>query len=373
MERKIQLRYQDPTELNQLCDTIKADFEKVLTLDCRSDMAKLTSCQLESYYPDTEGISAHERIIDDLIVCDIMFEASWRKFYMISNLPKTEEWITLVSPHQLTEKADTVVNIVTHLLSFEAFLCIVQGLAPDVALFITKTGRGRQFKVENVKDRKADVRKGDDMRTHVICHGCGVKGHIKAKCRSKHKWASYEKFTSDANLTSTALTSATESESLLASVIQSDHIPDTTPDSVITVNVGLANQTADYWILATGATNHITSNRLLFETFHSMAKGEHQVKTVNNSFVDAEGPGTMKFHDDRPNAKPAKIVLQYALSVPACGTNNLLSIIQIMRQGVSFHFKLDGPPVILQSDLVNKAPLINPLFILRASTTSASV
>jgi len=73
-----------------------------------------------------------------------------------------------------------------------------------------------------------------------------------------------------------------------------------------------------------------------------MAKGEHQVKTANNSFVDAEGCGTITFYVDRPNAKPAEIVLQHVLYVPACGVNDLLSIIQLMRKGVNFDFKLDG-------------------------------
>jgi hypothetical protein len=142
---------------------------------------------------------------------------------------------------------------------------------------------------------------------------------------------------------------------------------------VITVNVASANRSADYWILDTGATNHVTGNRHLFETFHSMAKGEHQVKTANNSFVDAEGSGTITFYVDRPNAKPAKIVLQHVLYVPAWGTNNLLSIIQLMRKGVNFDFNLDGGTASLGSVLVYEAPLINSLFVLRASPTSASV
>jgi hypothetical protein len=104
-----------------------------------------------------------------------------------------------------------------------------------------------------------------------------------------------------------------------------------------------------------------------------MAKGEHQVKTANNSFVDAEGSGTITFYVDRPNAKPAKVVLQHVLYVPACGTNNLLSIIQLMRKGVNFDFNLDGATASLGSVLVYEAPLINSLFVLRASTISASV
>lgn len=76
---------------------------------------------------------------------------------------------------------------------------------------------------------------------------------------------------------------------------------------------------------------------------------------------------------DRPNLEPAKIVLQYVLYVPACSTNNLLSIIQVMRKGVSFDFKLDGATTSLRSVLLYEAPLINILFVHRTSTASASV
>ena len=220
------------------------------------------------------------------------------------------------------------------------------------------------------------------MESQVICHRCGVKGHIKKKCRSKHKWTSYEKSKSDANLASTASTSTAEfeSESFLfsvihsdpVSVIHSDPIPDTMPDSVITFNVALANRSAEYWILDTGATIHVTSNRHLFETFHPMAKGEHQVKMANNNFVDAEGSGTILFYFDRPKAKPAKIILQHVLYVPACGTNNLLSIIQSLRKGVNFNSKLDGATASLGSVVVYEAPRINSLSVLKASVASIS-
>jgi hypothetical protein len=208
-------------------------------------MAKLISCQLESYPSLSEWISAQDKIINDLAICDITIEDSWRKFYMMSDLPNTEEWRTFASTLELTEKADTVASIVTHLLSFEARLRRAHGLAPDTALFITKTGRGRHSKGNHRKgdDRKGDDRKGDDWKSQVISHGCGVKGHLKAKCRSNHKWASYEKSKRDANLASTASTSTAEfeSESFRFSVIHSDPIPDSTPDSVITVNVTSAN------------------------------------------------------------------------------------------------------------------------------------
>jgi hypothetical protein len=65
------------------------------------------------------------------------------------------------------------------------------------------------------------------------------------------------------------------------------------PDAVIMVYVASVNRSADYWILDTGATNHVPGNYHLFETFLSMANGEHQGKTANHSFVDAKGSGTI--------------------------------------------------------------------------------
>jgi hypothetical protein len=60
----------------------------------------------------------------------------------MSNLPNTEEWRTFASTLELTEKADIVASIVTHLLPFEARLRMSCGLAPDAALLITKKGQG---------------------------------------------------------------------------------------------------------------------------------------------------------------------------------------------------------------------------------------
>jgi hypothetical protein len=61
------------------------------------------------------------------------------------------------------------------------------------------------------------------------------------------------------------------------------------------------------------------------------------------------------------------------LYVPACGKNNLLSIIQLMQKGVNFDFKFDGATASLGSVLVYEAPLINSLFVLRVFTTTASI
>jgi hypothetical protein len=142
---------------------------------------------------------------------------------------------------------------------------------------------------------------------------------------------------------------------------------------MIMFNVTSANRSANYWILATSAPNHVTGNPHLFETFHPMAKGAHQVKTTNNSFVDAKGSGTITFHVDRPSAQSAKIALQPVLYVPASGANNLRSIILLMQKGVNFDFNLDVATASIGSVRVYEAPLTKSLFVLRTSTTWASV
>jgi len=74
----------------------------------------------------------------------------------------------------------------------------------------------------------------------------------------------------------------------------------------------------------------------------------------------------------RPSAKPANILLQHVLYVPACGTNNLLSIIQLIQKGVKFEFKLNGTIANLGSVLVYQGPLINSLFIPRTSPSTST-
>jgi len=276
-------------------------------------MAKLTDCKLK-LYPSISGlITGQEKIIDDLAICDITIDDAWRKFYILSHLPNNAEQRNFILTLELTQKADMVAIITSHLLSFAATIRRAKGLSPDAALFVTKKGPGRTSKGDGTKgDSRGQKSQGS------LCHGCGEKGHIKPKCRNKDKWASYaeKKSKVDANLASTEWTPAANTESFLFSIMKPNSVHQ---DTVITVNVATEKQPADYWILDTGVTNHVTGNRHLFSSFNPMGNGEHQVKTANNNLVDAEGSGTISFSVDRPSAKPPKIVLQHVVYVPACG------------------------------------------------------
>jgi len=219
-----------------------------------------------------------------------------------------------------------------------------------------KKGSGR------TSNSKRDGTKGEcrgQKGQGIVCHGCGEKRHIKPKCRSKYNRASYaakKKSKVDGNLVSTELTLAANTESFLVSIMKPNSVHE---DTVIMVNVAKQKHPGDYCMLDTCARNHITGNRHLFESFHPMAKGEHPGRTANKTLVDATGSGMIAFHIDGPSEKPAKILLQHVLYVPACGANNLLSIIQLMRKRVNIEFHLDRAIASLRSLLVYQASLIN--------------
>ena len=201
MEPTMQLRYREYKKPKELWDKIKADFEKMVKLDGQHELEKLVLCNLESYSSVAEWISAQDAIIGDLAICDVTIDDNLRKFYILSNLPKSDQWKMFKTSLELSGKADTTANIVTHLQSFEVTLRRDSGIDPDSALFVTKKGRGRQPGQTS-------------QRTGIVCYGCGENGHKIANCMNRDKWASYadQKVKSEANLTSTY---AIDSESYL--------------------------------------------------------------------------------------------------------------------------------------------------------------
>jgi hypothetical protein len=143
------------------------------------------------------------------------------------------------------------------------------------------------------------------------------------------------------------------------------------PYQILHVTRSSALASSDYWILDSGATNHVTGNRHLFESgsFQPMAEGEHRVKTANSSLVDAKGSGTVSFFVEKPGMKPAKRTLENVLYIPECGKNNLLSITQLIKKGAKFEFTAGGTTISIGSTVVCHASINNGLFVLRAMSS----
>jgi len=107
MDPATQMRFPNFTEPKLLWEAIKTEFEKAMKLDGNYEVAKLASCRLESYSTVAQWQAAQESIIRDLATCDIEVTNTWRKFYITSNLPITQEWTNFVSTLELSGKAET--------------------------------------------------------------------------------------------------------------------------------------------------------------------------------------------------------------------------------------------------------------------------
>lgn len=89
-----------------------------------------------------------ERINIDLAICDITIDNAWWMLYILPKLTNNDAWQNFVSTLKLTEMADVVVNITSHLHSFEPTVCRTKGLSLDATLFVTKKGPWPIFNIE---------------------------------------------------------------------------------------------------------------------------------------------------------------------------------------------------------------------------------
>jgi hypothetical protein len=100
-----------------------------------------------------------------------------------------------------------------------------------------------------------------------------------------------------------------------------------------------------------------------------MADGEHQVKTANNSLVDAMACGTVSFLVEKPGMQPAKITLQNIFYIPECGKKILLSMTQLIKKGAKFEFMAGGTTISTGSTVMCHTSINNGLFMLRAMSS----
>jgi len=96
-------------------------------------MGKVTDCKLELYPSISAWMTAPEKIINDLEICNITVDYAWWRICILSNLPNHDEWRNFVSMIEVTGQVDTVAIITSHPLSFEATPRRAKGLTPDAA------------------------------------------------------------------------------------------------------------------------------------------------------------------------------------------------------------------------------------------------
>jgi hypothetical protein len=203
LEASIRQRYRDAKfdDPKVLWDTIKADFEEVIKLDGKHEQQKLATCKLEDFPSVSEWISAQDKIISDLAICSITVTDEWRIFYIMSNLPKSAEWLSFATTLNMSGHANTPGNIITQLLAFETTLRRQKGLAPDAALFVTRKQRNQapgpgspprkhHWQHSNNWRDRSESSDSEEERPRR-CYGCGMTGHSKWECLHPERWGDY--------------------------------------------------------------------------------------------------------------------------------------------------------------------------------------
>jgi hypothetical protein len=379
-------KYNDP---RVLWETIKSDFEKVIKLDGQHEQAKLATCKVEDFPSVTEWIAAQDKIINDLAICGIEVTDNWRSFYLMSNLPTRPEWLGFTTSMNVSGKAKDPSEIITELLAFEARLRRQKGLSPEAALFVTRKQRnqaqGRSDQNSN-NERSRNRSSGKDKQKKQ-CYGCGLVGHSKSECRHPEKWEAYAKQQAAAHVknrenkgaaANLATANASPSDdpspkqSFLFATFDDVEASSSTPyEFVFTVDALRASSDSSFtssdWILDTGASTHITRNRQLFSFYKAYSPGEHLVRTANNQVVSAAGVGTVPIRLGRRT-----FFLRSVLHVPACGSNNLLSILQLLRKRMKINFDEDKATLTFNYCNVGTAYVKKDLFMLRCDESATA-
>jgi len=132
-------------------------------------------------------------MIGDLANCDVKIDDNLQKFYILSHLPKLDEWKMFKTSLELSGKADTTTNIITHLQSFEVTLRRDRGINPNSAFSVKK------------KSREWFPAQTSLRASGIVYNGCSETGQKIVSCMDRDKWASYaeQMVEREDNLTST--------------------------------------------------------------------------------------------------------------------------------------------------------------------------
>jgi hypothetical protein len=139
---------------------IQKEYETKLKIDGCHGMLVLAQCKLADYPSITEWSSAQKKLIDDLQTCGIAVDRPWRVHYILENLPKSTEWTNIKQMLTVTGNTESTTKLLSHLLTFEAYLKRVKGLPSDSALFVTLWQREKT------------------TMSKITCFGCGVRKRI---------------------------------------------------------------------------------------------------------------------------------------------------------------------------------------------------
>ena len=281
---------EDPKEVyDKLCNTfMRKTWANKLRLRKQLFSLKLTS-----------DISVHQHIkkfvdiFSELAILGDGIDEEDRVIYLLASLP--DSYNTLVTALEAQEQVPSWEMVTEKLLNEEFKL---------------------KSKSNSTESHDALVSKTDNFKKTKLCYECGKPGHIKRNCYiylRKQKELDAE---SKANI---AQTNNSESCGL-----------------IVTANTVSENHTTDTWIMDSGATRHMCSDRGLFSQLLKL-NSTIEIQVGDGRRLTAEGIGKVSINVKLPGNTVTTFQLINVLYVPKLAFN-LISVSECSKLGLKFMF-----------------------------------
>lgn len=230
--------------------------------------------------------------------------------------------------------------------------------------FAKKNGGASHSKSDSASAMNAD-------NPNVTCHGCGKKGHIKSRCRSR-KWKkqnSESKKNSSANCASedkpkdasilcaihdcelaTTATSSNNNKNSSSTNSTKKHSADTNHTQAHALKAcNVADTTKVTFVLDSGATEHMVNNKGYFDHLNSIERMDISVAKKNER-ISSEQQGSISiktFYNGDSSTKTIENVL-YVKDLKC----NLMSIRRLTQRGYKIEFVGDDATVSKNGEII---------------------
>lgn len=91
-----------------------------MRLNGLSQISELANSKLDTHASVLDWIAAQEKIIKDLLICEIEIPLMVRTYWILENLPPTAQWKNLRSTLEITGKTEVLPELIDYLIGFES-------------------------------------------------------------------------------------------------------------------------------------------------------------------------------------------------------------------------------------------------------------